>query len=262
MTFAFLNPGSKTTSESLTFLYLRRDHYLPVVLKSEVDADNEVIHTRFGSFPHSSLLKRPWGSQVAATKVDGRGKVAKRASKRKREYSPSDGSENDIVDASRFFSAKGFTYVLPPTPERWTVSLPHRTQVVYTPDYSYVLQRLQVRPGTIIIEAGAGSGSFTHAAARAVFNGTQTKAPSNGHATSHHLKKERKQSHVYCFEYHKSRIDRLASEIQQHGLHDIVTITHRDVYKDGFSLPSREEDNVTSSEVCADAVFLDLPAPW
>ena len=51
------------------------------------------------------------------------------------------------------------------------MALPHRTQVVYTPDYSYILQRLKVRPGSRIIEAGAGSGSFTHASARAVFSG-------------------------------------------------------------------------------------------
>ncbi|KAI2474645.1 tRNA methyltransferase complex GCD14 protein [Pyrenophora tritici-repentis] len=29
--------------------------------------------------------------------------------------------------------------------------------VVYTPDYSYILQRLRVRPGDHIIEAGAGT---------------------------------------------------------------------------------------------------------
>ena len=49
-------------------------------------------------------------------------------------------------------------HILQPTPESWTYSLDHRTQVVYTPDYSYVLQRMNVKPGDTLIEAGAGSG--------------------------------------------------------------------------------------------------------
>ena len=261
MSSVFCNPGPTTRPESLAILYLRRDHYLPVLLESEQDAEDEVIHTRFGSFPHKSLLNIPWGSQVAATKVDGRGRVAKQASKRKREASLSDCSENGFGDATNSSHTKGFTYVLPPTPEKWTVSLPHRTQVVYTPDYSYVLQRLQVRPGTVVIEAGAGSGSFTHAAARAVFNGFSTETKDEKDPL-HQIKKERKHGHVYSFEYHKPRVARLAKEIKQHGLSNIVSMTHRDVYKDGFSVPSREEYNVARSEIHADAIFLDLPAPW
>lgn len=146
----------------------------------------------------------------------------------------------------------------------WTLSLPHRTQVVYTPDYSYILQRLRARPGDHIIEAGAGSGSFTHAAVRAVFNGypdTQDAATeTNGNeenavGVSKKRKRKARTGGVYSFEYHEPRAKQLQLEIKEHGLDQLVKVTHRDVYNEGFCL-----DHATHPE--ADCIFLDLPAPW
>jgi tRNA (adenine57-N1/adenine58-N1)-methyltransferase len=157
--------------------------------------------------------------------------------------------------------------LIPPTPETWTLSLPHRTQVVYTPDYSYILQRLRVRPGDHLIEAGAGSGSFTHAAVRCVYNGAPGMEDTSYAAADMEeelnavgavpkkRKRKTRQGGVYSFEYHEPRAKQLHAEIVEHGLDPVVTVTHRDVYGDGFNL----EDN-TSPE--ADAIFLDLPAPW
>jgi len=135
-------------------------------------------------------------------------------------------------------------HVLQPTPESWTYSLDHRTQVVYTPDYSYVLQRMQVKPGDTLIEAGAGSGSFTHAAARAIFNGYPSD-PSNTNSNGK----------VCSFEYHEPRVNTLRDELTSHGLTNIVHVNHRDVYNEGFLLPNAVSPKAT-------AVFLDLPAPW
>ncbi|KAF2087582.1 tRNA methyltransferase complex GCD14 subunit [Saccharata proteae CBS 121410] len=143
---------------------------------------------------------------------------------------------------------------MPPTPETWTISLPHRTQVVYTPDYSYVLQRLRVRPGDTLIEAGAGSGSFTHASCRAVFNGYPQSEPSDT-ANGVSKKRKRRHGHVYSFEYHEPRAEALRKEVKEHGLDQLVTVTHRDVYADGFNIEGEDEPQ-------ANAVFLDLPAPW
>ena len=39
---------------------------------------------------------------------------------------------------SKLQFTKGYGYVLPPSPETWTLTLPHRTQILYTPDISYV----------------------------------------------------------------------------------------------------------------------------
>ncbi|KAG9723530.1 putative tRNA methyltransferase subunit GCD14, partial [Aureobasidium melanogenum] len=167
----FLEPGAAASIGSLAILHLKRDQLIPVVLKSTADdgyAEGAVTNTRFGSFPHSTLKDVPWGTQVRASKVDT-GSRGRGGAKRK---------IDDTEPKEAIQAGTGFVHLLPPTPESWTISLPHRTQVVYTPDASYILQRLQVRPGQTIIEAGAGSGSFTHASARAVFNGYPSQASS------------------------------------------------------------------------------------
>lgn len=276
-----------TEADTLAMLHLKRDNLLPITLRSTADdgyAEGAVTNTRFGSFPHSTLIGLEWGSQVRASKVDtgtrGRkGKFAKHqpkdnaavvedgAGRQKRKSNemqlpdpgvpakklkqlPPEPTDDDQKSSPKLpiEAGSGFVHVLPPTPEAWTSSLDHRTQLVYTPDYSYILQRLRVRPGSTIIEAGAGSGSFTHAAARAVFNGYADASQSSS--------RKRKLGQVYSYEYHERRVQTLRSELQEHGLDSIITLTHRDVCNDGFALP---ED---STQPEADAIFLDLPAPW
>lgn len=269
----FLDPGTHATANNLGILQLRRDQLIPAVLSPEADSDyaeGKVENTRFGSFPHSTLVKQPWGTQILASVVDtgSRGK----SKKRKRDGKDEDGeiakgdvkeAKKDIVKAAA--ASSGFAHLVPPTPETWTLSLPHRTQVVYTPDYSYILQRLRVRPGDHIIEAGAGSGSFTHASVRAVYNGYPGQEEISNSAAddvdeeavgiTKKKKRTKRLGSVYSFEYHEPRALQLQAEIKEHGLDPLVTITHRDVYADGFCLSD-------SSSPDADAIFLDLPAPW
>ena len=49
---------------------------------------------------------------------------------------------------------KGWVYPLQPTPELWTLALPHRTQILYTPDISMVVLQLDLKPGSVVVEAG------------------------------------------------------------------------------------------------------------
>lgn len=49
---------------------------------------------------------------------------------------------------------RGYGYILQPNPELWTLNLPHRTQILYTPDISMILLQLEVKPGSRIVEAG------------------------------------------------------------------------------------------------------------
>lgn len=262
----FLDPGTHASANDLGILQLRRDHLIPAVLKPHADSDyqeGKVENTRFGSFPHSTLVDQPWGTQILASVVDtgSRGK----SKKRKREGQDQDGEtpvedapagKKELVKAAT--ASTGFAHLVPPTPETWTLSLPHRTQVVYTPDYSYILQRLRVRPGDHIIEAGAGSGSFTHASVRAVYNGypgMEEEAAEPTEGDSPKKKKSTRRGAVYSFEYHEPRAKQLQAEIVEHGLGPLVTVTNRDVYNDGFCL---DEPGCPD----ADAIFLDLPAPW
>jgi tRNA (adenine57-N1/adenine58-N1)-methyltransferase len=257
----FLDPGRVTKPKSLAIVQLSRDNLVPVYLQDTKGAhdgyaEGAVVNTRYGSFPHSTMLGVPWGSQIRASNVD----TGSRGRKRKR--NPGDeGGKEDAEDSTGVkqqevreeededtaatkkpaTASSGFVHILPPTPELWTASLPHRTQVVYTPDYSYILHRLRARPGTRIIEAGAGSGSFTHASVRASYNGYPK---SDG---------DRK-GKVFSFEYHEQRFEKMKVELSSHGLDGLVHLTHRDVYKDGFLV-----DGVSPE---AEAIFLDLPAPW
>ncbi|KAI1390894.1 tRNA methyltransferase complex GCD14 subunit [Hypoxylon trugodes] len=247
----FLDPGPKTTPNTLALAHLSRDCIEPIYLNetsgaNDGYAEGAVLNTRFGSFPHSTLLHKPWGSQIRASVVD----TGSRGRKRKL----GDGAngevlENEVGDTGAGVAipkdlktaSSGFIHILPPTPELWTTSLPHRTQVVYTPDYSYILHRIRARPGMKIIEAGAGSGSFTHAAIRAVYNGY----PRDTHDTK---------GKVLSFEFNEDRYQKMRKEIEDHCLDKLVQITHRDVYNDGFLVDGESPE--------AECVFLDLPAPW
>jgi tRNA (adenine57-N1/adenine58-N1)-methyltransferase len=244
----FLTPNPVATVNTLALLSLKRDQTIPTTLRapSPSDPTDHITNTRFGSFPHSTLLNLPWGSQVIASNIGARER--KRGKKRKREHGDEENNRDGQDDDEPAFeaAASGFAHLVMPTPESWTMSLPHRTQVVYTPDYSYVLQRIRALPGDRVIEAGAGSGSFTHAAARAVFTGY----PDAPGCDAAQLGK------VFSFEYHEPRYETLSEELTAHGLDGIVRVTHRDVYEDGFGVA----DEPGGQRVTA--IFLDLPAPW
>jgi tRNA (adenine57-N1/adenine58-N1)-methyltransferase len=256
----FLNPNTIADTDSLALLQLRRDQIVPTILRDHDDEDKgyfegKVTNTRFGSFPHSTLIGKPWGSQVVASKVDT-GSRGRRSTKRKADDLDPSATPTGTEDETKKPSLRapvaadsGFLHILAPTPEAWTLSLPHRTQVVYTPDYSYILHRLRARPGNTVIEAGAGSGSFTHASVRAVFNGY----PENEQST-----KRRRLGKVCSFEFHEQRVGKVQEEIKDHGLDGLVEVTHRDVYEHGFLLG----DPQTGRSPKANAIFLDLPAPW
>lgn len=130
---------------------------------------------------------------------------------------------------SRVHCKKGYLYVLYPTPELWTINLPHRTQILYSTDISLITLQLELKPGSVVVESGTGSGSLSHAIIRTI-------APTG---------------HLHTFEFHDQRAEIARNEFVQHDVSDLVTVTHRDVCQDGFQL-----DHI------ADAVFLDLPKPW
>ncbi|WVW79848.1 hypothetical protein I302_101818 [Kwoniella bestiolae CBS 10118] len=153
----------------------------------------EVIHNKYGRYVHDDLIGQKFGTKL---------------------HSPPPHA--------------GYVHLLRPTPELWTLSLPHRTQILYLPDISYITMRLGVRVGGKVIEAGTGSGSMTHSLSRTV--GPLGK--------------------VFSFEYHQPRYEKALEEFASHGL-DNVHLQHRNVCKDGFS-------GATDVE----GVFLDLPAPW
>ena len=64
---------------------------------------------------------------------------------------------NDIIGkqfGSKVKCPKGYIYALRPTPELWTINLPHRTQILYATDISMVIMQLDLKPGSIVVESG------------------------------------------------------------------------------------------------------------
>lgn len=114
-------------------------------------------------------------------------------------------------------TGRGFVYLLYPTPELWTMILPHRTQILYVADISLVISFLNLKPGMSMIESGTGSGSFTHSIARTI-------APTG---------------HLYTFEYHQERVNAAAKEFAEHGLSHLVTLQCKDVCKEGFGIENK-----------------------
>ena len=55
---------------------------------------------------------------------------------------------------SRVELPRGYVHAMQPTPELWTLALPHRTQIIYTPDVSLIVLNLDLRPGSVVCEAG------------------------------------------------------------------------------------------------------------
>ncbi|XP_012134820.1 tRNA methyltransferase 61 [Megachile rotundata] len=127
--------------------------------------------------------------------------------------------------------SRGWGYVLQPTPELWTLTVPHRTQIIYSPDISLIIYLMNLVPGSIIIETGTGSGSLSHALIRAI----------------------RPYGHLYTFDFHEHRVNIAQTEFEKHGLSKFVTINQKDVCVDGFGEQLKNK---------VDAIFLDLPHPW
>eukprot|EP01018_Ginkgo_biloba_P001681 Gb_24951 [translate_table: standard] len=118
--------GRRIREGDLVIVYERHDHMKAVTVQSRTELQN-----RFGVFPHSDWIGRPFGCKV--------------------------------------FSKKGgFVHLLAPTPELWTLVLSHRTQILYIADISFVISFLEICPGCLVLESGTGSGSLTTALARTV----------------------------------------------------------------------------------------------
>ncbi|XP_034934520.1 tRNA (adenine(58)-N(1))-methyltransferase catalytic subunit TRMT61A isoform X2 [Chelonus insularis] len=56
---------------------------------------------------------------------------------------------------SRVELSRGWGYILQPTPELWTETLPHRTQIIYTADCSLIVHLLNLIPGSVVVETVA-----------------------------------------------------------------------------------------------------------
>jgi tRNA (adenine57-N1/adenine58-N1)-methyltransferase len=155
-----------------------------------------IFNSKFGHFQHDDIIGKVYGSRVAS-------------------------------------KTGGYITVLAPTPELLTAgALATRTQIIFTVDISIITMYLELKPGSVVIESGTGSGSLSRAIARTI-------APTG---------------HLYTFEYHAQRASAARQDFLDSGLAGVITVTNRDACELGYGFEPTQRK--------ADAVMLDLPSPW
>ena len=152
--------------------------------------EDAVFHTHRGILNHNDLIGKPWGSQVLSH------------------------------NGSPFF-------ILQPSLSDVLRNTKRATQIMYPKEIGYILLYMGIHPGSRVIEAGTGSGSFTTALALAI--GETGKVYSYERKPEHQLVAQR--------------------SLKSLGLLGSVELKARDIVE-GFD----EKD--------VDAIFLDLPNPY
>ncbi len=118
-------------------------------------------------------------------------------------------------------------YLLTPSWDDLLRGIRRNSQIVYPKDIGYILMKMAIRPGTIVVEAGTGSGSLAAGFASSVMPA----------------------GHVYSYEVRSDMQTLARRNLEQLGLAEYVTLKLRDI-AEGFD------------ETDADALFLDVPTPW
>jgi tRNA (adenine57-N1/adenine58-N1)-methyltransferase len=129
---------------------------------------------------------------------------------------------------SEVFSHKGSPfYLLQPGISEIIATTKRNTQIMYPKDIGYILIRLNIQPGSSVIEAGTGSGGLTQILAMAAG----------------------KEGHVYTYEAREEMQKLAQKNLERLNLSDRVTY-HQQNIETGFN------------ETGVDALFLDLPNPY
>lgn len=126
----------------------------------------------------------------------------------------------------------GYVLLLTPTPELWMKSILTRTQIVQDTDQSYIIFRLNLKPGDVVVESGTGSGAMSIGIMRTI-------AP---------------HGHLYSYEYNEERATAAAEIFHRAGCDHLCTVQHRNVCKDGFDSSLRGKVDSVSGSALAHAV--------
>ncbi len=140
---------------------------------------------------------------------------------------------------------------------------PHRTQILYMADIAFITSKLNIRPGSRVLEAG----QFSPVSFALPIERSHMQAPAPAHSPTRSSGQSALRGTCFRSSSSRTRPRRRVSirtqahtpfsspfacrlEFKSHGFADNVTLSHRNVCKDGFG---------TLESI--DCVFLDLPAP-
>ncbi|MFX1568043.1 MAG: tRNA (adenine-N1)-methyltransferase [Promethearchaeota archaeon] len=139
------------------------------------------------------------------------------------------GKEYGSVVFSKPLETQGYKfYVLKPLPSDYILHMTRKTQIIYPEDAGMILLYSGIGPGSVVIEAGSGSGALTCILANYV----------------------RPNGHIYSYDIREKSLKRAKANVLKAKLDDIVSINYGDLIKEDFT-----HENV-------DAIILDLATPW
>ena len=139
------------------------------------------------------------------------------------------GKEFGSVTFSRPFETQGYKfYVLKPLPSDYVIYMARKTQIIYPEDAGMILLYSGISPGSIVIEAGCGSGALTCILGNYV----------------------RPNGHIYSYDIREKSLKKAKLNVLRAGLDENITIQYGDILNDDF-----QQKNV-------DAIVLDFATPW
>jgi tRNA (adenine57-N1/adenine58-N1)-methyltransferase len=139
------------------------------------------------------------------------------------------GNKFGSVVFSKPYETQGYKFiVLKPLPSDYILHMSRKTQIIYPEDTGLILVYSGIGPGSMVIEAGCGSGALTCILGNLI----------------------RPNGHIYSYDINYKAIKRANLNISKAELEDFVTIQHGDILND--NLPHKN----------VDVVVLDMATPW
>ncbi len=139
------------------------------------------------------------------------------------------GQKFGTVVFSKPYETQGYKfYVLKPLPSDYVIHMIRKTQIIYPEDAGMIILYSGIGPGSIVIEAGCGSGALTCILGNYV----------------------RPHGHIYSYDIREKSITRAKKNIERAKLDETVSIKFGNIIK----------DNLNYSNV--DSVVLDIAEPW
>ncbi|MBY8991984.1 MAG: tRNA (adenine-N1)-methyltransferase [Candidatus Lokiarchaeota archaeon] len=139
------------------------------------------------------------------------------------------GKDFGTVVFSKPYETQGYKFfILKPLPSDYVVHMSRKTQIIYPEDAGLILLYSGIGPGSVVIEAGCGSGALTCILGNYV----------------------RPNGHLFSYDIREKSLKNARKNVERAKLEDVVSIELGNIITDDLNLEK------------VDSVVLDLGDPW